>query len=743
MSGLDTVLSRFPGAKPAGDGYLVSCPTSRHGRGDKRPGLKIDVAPDGTVLLHCHGGCDPEMILSAVGLTLRDLFPDRRNEKGGGGSGIPPNQTATVQPFDGCTLAEYAAGNKIPEQALRGFRVSQISYLGVQALRIPYVGTDFEEAAVRFRVSLTGEDKFRWRKGSKPALYGLWRLRAAIELGFVVLVEGESDCHTLWWQQFPAVGLPGASNWKDERDAAHFEKIEAVYIIREPDTGGDAVEKWLSTSKIRAKARMVSLGDLKDPSGLYLDDPERFRERFQAALDAAIPWTDIQTADAEDRQRSAWVQCAKLAHEPSILDRFAEALPRAGVAGERRTAQILYLVITSRLLARPASAVVKAPSSAGKSYVSERVLAFFPPAAYYALSSMSERALAYSEEPLSHRVLVIYEAAGLAGDFATYLVRSLLSEGKIRYETVEKTRDGLKPKLIEREGPTSLLMTTTQVKIHPENETRVLSLAVTDTPDQTRAVLRRIADDEPAEPLDLAPWHALQEWLSGDPAEVSVPFARPLAEMVPPVAVRLRRDFGMLLTLVRTHALLHRASRDVDDRGRIVATLTDYAAVRELVADLVADGVEASVSATVRETVTAIKELIDGGLSEVQVVAVARVLKLDKATTWRRIHAALEHGYLKNLEDRKGRPARLVIGEPMPEDSPILPTVEALRERLHGCSGNGGDTYAPSPPTAEYFEDAPPPRCVRVGCPEPAANGFICVGHLRGDAPPAVMGAEE
>ena len=54
------------------------------------------------------------------------------------------------------------------------------------------------------------------------------------------------------------------------------------------------------------------------------------------------------------------------------------------------------------------------------------MLEHFPPGAYYALSAMSERALAYSEEPLKHRMLVIYEAAGMTGDFASYLVRSLL-----------------------------------------------------------------------------------------------------------------------------------------------------------------------------------------------------------------------------------------------------------------------------------------------------------------------------
>ena len=38
--------------------------------------------------------------------------------------------------------------------------------------------------------------------------------------GLVVVVEGESDTHTLWNAGFPALGLPGAGNWKEQRDAA-------------------------------------------------------------------------------------------------------------------------------------------------------------------------------------------------------------------------------------------------------------------------------------------------------------------------------------------------------------------------------------------------------------------------------------------------------------------------------------------------------------------------------------------
>jgi hypothetical protein len=73
-----------------------------------------------------------------------------------------------------------------------------------------------------------------------------------------------------------------------------------------------------------------------------------------------------------------------------------------------------------------------------------------------------------------------------------------------------------------------------------------------------------------------------------------------------PTAVRLRRDFGAILNLVRAHALLHRATRQLDKHEKIIATLDDYTVVRDLVAHLVAEGVEATISSSIRETVDAI-----------------------------------------------------------------------------------------------------------------------------------------
>jgi uridine kinase len=52
------------------------------------------------------------------------------------------------------------------------------------------------------------------------------------------------------------------------------------------------------------------------------------------------------------------------------------------------------------VLEKPVSVAVKGPSSGGKTYLVDRFLDFFPDEAYHALTAMSDRALAYSEEPI-------------------------------------------------------------------------------------------------------------------------------------------------------------------------------------------------------------------------------------------------------------------------------------------------------------------------------------------------------
>ena len=417
----------------------------------------------------------------------------------------------------------------------------------------------------------------------------------------------------------------------------------------------------------------------KDVSDLFLADPDLFRERIQQALESAIPWAAHEARERAARAAECLRGCEKLANEPRILDRLAEDLVRGGLVGELRPAKLVYLAATSRLLERPVSIVVKGPSSAGKSFTVKQALAFLPAGAYHELTAMSEKALVYSDEPLQHRMLLICEATGLESELASYMVRSLLSEGRLRYETVESTSEGLRPRIIEREGPTGLIVTTTAVRLHPENETRLISIPVKDSTEQTRAILDGLADDRPRN-VDYKPWHSLQEWIEANPTTVHIPYAHELLRAIPPVAVRLRRDSSALLRLIETHALLHQASRARDPQGRIIATLDDYAIVRELVYDLVAEGIDATVPAVIRETVAAVPAADD---QPVTLRQVAETLGIDKSAASRRVKHAIERGYLTNLADgARGKPMRLVQGEPLPADREILPTVNAIADSI-------------------------------------------------------------
>src|SRR5262249_27654057 len=121
-----------------------------------------------------------------------------------------PGPSDTGQPKgSGLTLEEYARGKGLPIDFLKSLGVSPGTYDSKPALRMAYLGASGKEPAVRFRIALYG-DRFRSEPGSKVCLYGQQRLAEAHRAGYVVLVEGESDCHTLWYHGIPALGLPGA-----------------------------------------------------------------------------------------------------------------------------------------------------------------------------------------------------------------------------------------------------------------------------------------------------------------------------------------------------------------------------------------------------------------------------------------------------------------------------------------------------------------------------------------------------
>lgn len=77
---IEQLITRFEKLRRKGDGkWLACCPAHN----DKNPSLGIKQTDDGKILLHCFAGCEVESVVSALGLTLADLMPDKPTYKKG------------------------------------------------------------------------------------------------------------------------------------------------------------------------------------------------------------------------------------------------------------------------------------------------------------------------------------------------------------------------------------------------------------------------------------------------------------------------------------------------------------------------------------------------------------------------------------------------------------------------------------------------------------------------------------
>lgn len=656
---------------------MARCPA----HDDREASLSVGVGRDG-VVLKCQANCATEAVLAALKLDWSDLFDK-------------PKESKRNEP-----LAVY---DYVDEQGRLLFQVCR------------FPGKQFRQR----RREAAG---WSWKLGDTRRV--LYRLPHALEAAkngeTVYVVEGEKDVASAERAGAVATCNPmGAGKWRDEY-ATYLKGAGEAIIVADRDEPGREHAQLVADSlgKIGVPVRIVEAiagKDLTDhlDAGHGLDElrlipPGRNRATAQPRTSTAMP---------------------PLAQLHKILDRIADEVRTRGLVGEERLAQTLYLILTSRLLDKQVSAGVKGHSSSGKSYTVETVTRFFPPEAYLEFTAMSERALVYSDEEFAHRTLIVYEVValreGIEDDMTSYFIRSLLSEGRIDYEVTIRGKDGgFTTKKIVKEGPTNLIFTTTKTKVHAENETRIMSLATDDSREQTARVLLEVAG-EGHNRDDLEPWRDLQRWLAEQDNRVTIPYARALAERIPPVAVRLRRDFGALLALVRAHALLHQVNRVRDDTGRIIAELDDYAVVRGLVAEIISEGVGTTVSETVRETVQAVAtlETSDGVMAR----AVADKLSLDKSNASRRLRVAADGGYVRNLEDKRGKPGRWVIGDPLPETVDLLPDPAQLATDSNppdqgGCAV-AADPEEKSEGTARANGSSPDPENRCAVCAEPIPSG--------------------
>jgi len=224
---LDALLPKLSQVKKlGGNEFSAVCPAHE----DKHPSLTLKQADD-RILIDCKAGCTPKAVVSALGLTLADLFT---------------NSTPQI-------VETYSYENEDGEELFQVVR---------------YQPKSFKQ---RHK-----DSSGQWVWNLENTRRVLWRLPELLkEEGTIYFVEGEKDASKLWeWGQVATTSPGGANNWKPEY--ANYLSGKRVVVIPDKDEAGFNYARQVIKS-LQGKAREVKCiilpGDnVKDFSDWIIDN---------------------------------------------------------------------------------------------------------------------------------------------------------------------------------------------------------------------------------------------------------------------------------------------------------------------------------------------------------------------------------------------------------------------------------------------------------------------------------------
>lgn len=220
----ENVLARLEGVKEKGPGkWMARCP----GHEDATASLSVTERPAGQVLLHCFAGCEPEAVVAALGLTMRDLFPQKE------------------EPWIEVAAYDYTDENgRVLYQVVRQERAGEKNFPQRRAL-----------AGGGWEWGVSGVPKMPFR---------LPKLVAAVGNGERVWIpEGEKDVLNLEkWGLAATTNSGGAEKWQEE--LAPWFKGAAVVILPDNDGPGQKHAKKVARCLYGSAAsiRILNLPDL-------------------------------------------------------------------------------------------------------------------------------------------------------------------------------------------------------------------------------------------------------------------------------------------------------------------------------------------------------------------------------------------------------------------------------------------------------------------------------------------------
>lgn len=414
--------------------------------------------------------------------------------------------------------------------------------------------------------------------------------------------------------------------------------------------------------------------------------------------------TEIELSE-EEKQKAI-----QLLKSPTLLFDILKFIKKLGVVGEEKIALTHYIVFISRITDEPLSEIVKGESSVGKSYVVSRIMTILPKDSYRDLTDATAQSFFYvPKDYFAHKIIVIFEKHG--SEKTDYSIRSLQSEKKLKLQVTIKDPETGQFATTEKEvnGPVGFISTTTEARIHNENETRNLSIYPDESRQQTEKILE-VSDSKyrgVSGPSDdeIKKWQNIQRVLK--PYPVLIPFVEEIRKIFPKEPVRVRRDYTKFLSLLSVVTLLHQAQREIKTVGEkeyLISNLADFYIAKTLF--------EETLQKTIYELppkseflIDKAKQLTSGALDNFSISELAQSMGWEYDTTWKWFKPAYHKGFFIQTEEHKGsKGARYKPAGKELSEKKILPEAEELYEINKDWLGKA-EIYNPLTGEDLSFED--------------------------------------
>jgi hypothetical protein len=263
------VLARLQSVRRAGRGWTARCPS----HDDRDPSLSVSAGDVQSVVLRCHGGCAPDDVLRAIGLTWADLTPSGESRTPRVVEFSPARAGHTGHLENGQAEGDRRTWPRVASYVYEDEHGAPVFRVDRHESPVQVEGRKRKKSFVQFAAAPDGG----WRAGLDGVdwrpLYGLPEVSEAIALGKpVLLVEGEKCVEAARALGCVATcNAGGAKGWRPE----HAEQLAGadVVILPDQDENGRAWAEAAGTALTAAGARvrMLALPDVPGGGGDLAD----------------------------------------------------------------------------------------------------------------------------------------------------------------------------------------------------------------------------------------------------------------------------------------------------------------------------------------------------------------------------------------------------------------------------------------------------------------------------------------